>query len=576
MMSSVLSRETRMLQTSKLAVRLLIQDFVLAVFSFLGAVFLRLDFSLSKFITRRNLLDAILAGTIVIIFGWLIGSYRRKFQVGSLEEVLALTSQAFIASVSLLFIRIFYSIGTYPRSVPIISAMIFIILSLGGRLTTRLLKRKRFELASNVNRIIVYGAGSLGNHISNLIALDNKLYLVGFIDDDNKKQNLLINGKKVLGTSEDLEKIFEKFSVKQIIVASSRFDEKKLDKLRLICKKYNVRITSIPSAGKLLLGLGNLNELISLNEENILGRVPVSINKEDISKLLQNKKILVTGAGGSIGSEIVKQCLEYEPAVVYSLDRDESALHTLELETTGTGLMNEENIVLSDIRDLDALRTIFLRYKPEIVFHAAALKHLPILENYPMEAEKTNVIGTSNVLSVAKESGVKIFVNISTDKAADPTSILGKTKLEAEKLTLKMSRQTEGVKYISVRFGNVIGSRGSVLHTFKHQIDNDLSVTITDPEVSRYFMTVKEAVSLVLQSAVIGENGETLILDMGQPVKIADVANFMIKESGKNVPIVFTGLRSGEKLHERLASSTENLVSRSHPKIFHTKVELND
>ena len=576
MISTATNDGNKRTQAFKFATHLLIQDFLLAIISFLGAVFLRLDFSLSKFITHRNLLDGILAGCIIILIGSLVGTYRRKFQIGSLEEVLALTSQAFIASILILIVRILYSFGEYPRSVPIISAMIFVILSLGTRLSFRLLKRKRYELSANVNRILIYGAGSLGKHISNLIALDHKLYLIGFIDDDSKKQNLVINGKKILGTSDDLDKIFNKYSVKQIIVASSRFDEVKLEKLKVACKKHNIRITSIPSAGKLLLGLGDLSELISLNEENILGRSPVAINKEDISKLLRNKRILVTGAGGSIGSEIVKQCLEYQPTAVYSLDRDESALHALELETSGTGLMNDETIVLSDIRDIEALQHVFSHCKPEIVFHAAALKHLPILENYPTEAEKTNVLGTSNVLNVAKEFGVKILVNISTDKAADPTSVLGKTKLEAERLTSQFSKLDEHSKFISVRFGNVIGSRGSVLHTFKYQIDHDLPLTITDPEVSRYFMTVKEAVSLVLQSAVIGENGETLILDMGQPVKIIDVANFMIKESGKNVPLVFTGLREGEKLHETLASSTENLVSKYHPKIFHTKVNHND
>jgi dTDP-glucose 4,6-dehydratase len=457
--------------------------------------------------------------------------------------------------------------------VPIISALIFVLFSLILRTLYRLYLNKRRHRSAGGNNILIFGAGTLGQQIANFVSMNTNMNFIGYIDDDPYKSRLIINGNRVVTNLRNLEEFLQANKVNQILLAIANLDQKKIESISKICGKYKVSLKALDSGAKLLLGVSSLEDLIVLNQNTLLGRDQVSIDRNAIKKLIEGKTILITGAGGSIGSEIAKQCVLYSPKAIYLLDRDESSLHALELEIFGTGLMTGDSIVLADIRDNEAIEKVFHELNPQIVFHAAALKHLPILEKYPEEAFKTNVEGTQNVLNLAHKYSVEIFVNISTDKAADPSSILGKSKLQAEKLTHSFALNSPNSKFISVRFGNVIGSRGSVLHAFKYQIDNDLPLTITDPEVTRFFMTVKEAVSLVLQSAVIGDSGETLILDMGKPVKIEDVANFMIEQSGKKLSIKYSGLRPGEKLHEILSSSTENLSNREHPKIFHTIVD---
>ena len=277
--------------------------------------------------------------------------------------------------------------------------------------------------------------------------------------------------------------------------------------------------------------------------------------------------MLITGAGGSIGSELARQVHNFGPATLVMLDRDESALHSVQLAIYGHGLLDSPDTVLADIRDLDSLRKVFEEHRPEIVFHAAALKHLPMLERFPDEGWKTNVLGTLNLLRLSAEFDVEHFVNISTDKAADATSVLGATKRAAEQLTAWQAEQT-GRPYISVRFGNVLGSRGSMLHTFNAQIAAGGPVTVTHPDVTRYFMTIPEACELVVQAGAVGRPGEVMVLEMGEPVKILDVARRMIALSGaRGVEIVFTGLRTGEKLHESLFSEDEGRAPTEHPMI---------
>ena len=288
--------------------------------------------------------------------------------------------------------------------------------------------------------------------------------------------------------------------------------------------------------------------------------------------LPRGKRVLVTGAGGSIGSELCRQLVRFEPAKLLMLDRDESALHALQLSMTGRALLDTDDVILADIRDPEALREVFQQHRPQVVFHAAALKHLPMLEQYPEEAWKTNVLGTANVLEAARDGGVEVFVNISTDKAANPCSVLGYSKRIAERLTAAVAQETPG-KFVSVRFGNVLGSRGSVLPAFAAQIARGGPLTVTDPDVTRYFMMIPEACELVIQAAAIGHDGEALVLDMGQPVKILDVARQMIEISGRtDIEIVFTGLREGEKLHEELMGEAEGHRGTSHELIDATDV----
>lgn len=303
----------------------------------------------------------------------------------------------------------------------------------------------------------------------------------------------------------------------------------------------------------------------------MLGRTPIETDLEEIAGYLADKVVLITGAGGSIGSEIARQVHSFGPKELVCLDRDESALHAVQLSIYGKGLLDTPDMVLCDIRDSQALERVFAQHRPDVVFHAAALKHLPMLEQYPEEGWKTNVLGTLNVLECAADYGVQHFVNISTDKAADATSVLGKTKRKAEELTSWFARQGHG-SYVSVRFGNVLGSRGSVLFTFHEQIRQGGPVTVVDPEITRYFMTIPEACQLVIQAGAIGDPGDVLVLDMGEPVKILDVARRLIRKSGKQVDIAFTGLRPGEKLHEVLFSTGENEGDTEHPLISRVRV----
>ncbi len=314
-----------------------------------------------------------------------------------------------------------------------------------------------------------------------------------------------------------------------------------------------------------------LNQLHEVKVEDLLGRRPIHIDLGAIADYLSNKVVLITGAGGSIGSELARQVHKFGPKELVLLDRDESGLHAVQLSIYGKGLLDTPDMVLADIRESAVMDEVFATHKPDVVFHAAALKHLPMLEQYPAEGWKTNVWGTLNVLEAARKHGVQHFVNISTDKAADPTSVLGKTKRLAEELTASFASEGAGT-YLSVRFGNVLGSRGSMLYTFTTQIEAGGPVTVTHPEITRFFMTIPEACELVIQAGAIGDPGDVLVLDMGSPIRILDVAKRLIAQSGKEIEIVFTGLRPGEKLHEVLFSERENLSPTSHPLISHAPV----
>ncbi|WP_197536454.1 polysaccharide biosynthesis protein [Microlunatus phosphovorus] len=316
----------------------------------------------------------------------------------------------------------------------------------------------------------------------------------------------------------------------------------------------------------------HLSDIREVDMEDLLGRRQIHTDVAEIADYLNNRVVLITGAGGSIGSELARQVHRFGPKELVMLDRDESALHAVQLSIYGKGLLDTPDVVLADIRDAQVIEEVFALHRPEVVFHAAALKHLPMLEQYPEEGWKTNVQGTLNVLEAARKVGCVHFVNVSTDKAADPSCTLGRTKRTAERLTAWYSANAHGT-YISVRFGNVLGSRGSVLHSFMEQIRRGGPVTVTHPDITRYFMTVPEACQLVIQAGAIGEAGEVLVFDMGEPVRILDVARRLVSQSGKEIEITFTGLRHGEKLHEALFSAGEYGIRRCHPLITHVPVQ---
>jgi FlaA1/EpsC-like NDP-sugar epimerase len=338
---------------------------------------------------------------------------------------------------------------------------------------------------------------------------------------------------------------------------------------RALAADLDLRI--VPHVTELIDGQVGADDVRPLTEADLLGRHQIDTDIHAIAGYITGRRVLVTGAGGSIGSELCRQLHRFGPESLIMVDRDESALHSLQMALEGRALLESERLVVADIRDAERMKDVFLHHRPDVVFHTAALKHLPLLELHPGEAAKTNVRGTLNVLEAAAQSGVGRFVNISTDKAADPTSVLGYTKRIAEQLTSWYAAREEGV-YLSVRFGNVLGSRGSVLGAFERQVETGGPITVTHPDVTRYFMTVTEAVELVVQAGAVGLDGEALVLDMGEPVKILDVARRLVAQADRPIEIVFTGLRPGEKLHEVLLGQAETDERHAHPLISHCRV----
>jgi len=501
---------------------------------------------------------------------------RGRHIVGSFDEISAVTFSAALTVLVATMGTFLFSPTPIPRSVPIIAGALALVLMLAGRFTLRLI-RQRNRTPALAERVIIFGAGDSGEQIvRQMISDPNSGYVpIAILDDNPSKKNLRIHGIRVLGGSDQLESLARRTSSTALVVAITNIRSSELLRLDRICTTLGLALRTIPTTSEIVGGAVKLGDITHVSEEDLLGRRPIVTDEPGIQMLLKDRRILITGAGGSIGSELVRQVFRYEPEFVGILDRDESAMHAVQLTLDGRGLLSGEDLILADIRDEKRLQEVFSTVRPDMVFHAAALKHLSLLERYPDEAHKTNVIGTENVLKAAKSMGVQVFVNISTDKAADPTSILGKSKLVTERLTagaVPERELTPDARYMSVRFGNVLGSRGSVLTAFRYQIEKGGPVTVTDPHVTRYFMTIPEAVHLVLQAAVIGNHGETLILDMGEPVRILDVAEQMIEKSGRRLTIEFTGLRPGEKLDEVLMSSREVGSTDKHPLVFHTKV----
>jgi dTDP-glucose 4,6-dehydratase len=398
---------------------------------------------------------------------------------------------------------------------------------------------------------------------------------VGFIDDDPRKTNMIVDGVPVRGSGDDLEHIVDETRATVLLIAIVFADATLLRELRRRATDLGLVVKVVPSYDEMLAGQAQSTDLRDISLEDLIGRVPMKSEFGDLLEYLQDKRVLVTGAGGSIGSELCKQISMMGPAELLMLDRDESGLQQTQLAITGHGLLTGTGLILADIRDAEDIRKIFSERKPEVVFHAAALKHLTMLENFPGEAWKTNVMGTLNLLEASEATGVSRFVNISTDKAANPSSVLGRSKLLTEQLTAFFAKKTS-LPYLSVRFGNVLGSRGSLIPILTQQIQSGGPVTITHPEMTRYFMTITEACHLVLRAGAFGRAGEVLILDMGQPVRILDVAEQMIEISGKKVKIVFTGIRPGEKLDEELFVTGEVLTRPFHPKVSHAKATPRD
>ncbi len=546
--------------------------------SVIVAAGLRFDFAIPSAKSGELLSFAALAAIVFVIGGTARGLYKGRWSFGSFEELSALVS-AIVAAASVLWLIALLlpkqgAERPVPLSVPLIASTIMLCASAGIRYVWRLYYERRMRPQSEgLQRVVVIGAGEGGQQIITAMVRNpaGRYLPVALIDDDPGKRNLRIRHVPVSGTRDDLAAVAARHGAKIALLAIPTADSALIRTYADLARDSDLHLMVLPSASELYGAEVGTGDIRPVTHADLLGRHEVDTDVDSIAGYVTGKRILVTGAGGSIGSELSRQLYRFAPSSLVLLDRDESALHAVQLSIEGRALLDSRNLVVCDIRDTDRVKQIFQEHRPEVVFHAAALKHLPLLEMHPAEALKTNVWGTQVLVDAAIATGVERFVNISTDKAADPCSVLGYTKRLAERLTAAAAHRSSGI-FLSVRFGNVLGSRGSVLTAFAKQIEDGGPVTVTDRDITRYFMTVEEAVQLVIQAGAVGRDGEALVLDMGDPVKIDDVARRLIAEAGRPIDIVYTGMRPGEKLHEVLFGADEIGSSPIHHRISHVSV----
>lgn len=530
---------------------------------------LRYSFRINEVQWESVLRYLLLSWLLLVVIGIATKFYRGRFLVGSFDEALGLALH-FLAVAVVTVVTAPLLNDELPRSLPVLTPPIALVGAAAGRWFYRAMRDRGGDTdAASGRATLIYGAGDAGRQVLRLVRSDRSLRLrpVGFLDDNPGKRHLRIQGVPVVGSGASLAAAAADVNATAVVLAVPGAPGDFVDRVQRQAADAGLEVFILPTLGELSGGQVNKKDIRPVEIADVLGRHQVETDLSSIAGYLSGKRVLITGAGGSIGSELARQVHRFGPAAMYLLDRDESALHAVQLAIYGHGLLDSPDTVLADIRERDSLRAVFADVRPEIVFHAAALKHLPMLERFPSEGWKTNVLGTLNLLELAAEFGVERFVNISTDKAADATSVLGSTKRLAEQLTAWQARST-GQPYMSVRFGNVLGSRGSMLHTFNTQIAAGGPITVTHPDVTRYFMTIPEACELVVQAGAMGDAGAVMVLEMGEPVRILDVAKRMISLSGATgVDIVFSGLRPGEKLHEVLFSDEEVASPTPHPMI---------
>ncbi len=502
--------------------------------------------------------------------GFTFDLYRGRWVFGSVEEVAAVARAVIIAgSVGLVLDTVAWKERPIPISAMLAGASMALLLMAAVRFGWRIESDRRVRRSiGDGARVVVFGAGSGGRRALRAMMSDaSSGYVpVALLDDDPTLHGVRYRGVEVVGDRNDMALVATKYRARMLVIAVPSATGPLLRELSELAQREGLEVRVLPSVSELLGGEVRVVDIREPTDRDLLGRHHVETNLDEVAAYLRGKQVVVTGAGGSIGSELCRQIAQFQPAALIMLDRDESALHAVQLSIEGRALLESPDLVLLDIRDRHRVRELFRERRPQVVFHAAALKHLPLLERHPVEALKTNVWGTLSVLEASAAVGVERFVNISTDKAANPCSVLGYSKRVAEGLTSGFSQNADG-RYLSVRFGNVLGSRGSVLTSFQRQLELGGPLTVTHPDVTRFFMTVEEAVQLVVQAAAIGEGGTALVLEMGEPVRIAEVAEQLAQTHKPACSIEYTGLRPGEKIHEELFGEGEFATASAHPLI---------
>jgi FlaA1/EpsC-like NDP-sugar epimerase len=529
------------------------------------------------FLTREAFTSAIIISSIVLLishhlFAYSYKLYKRAWEYASVGELLSIIKASTLAILVTAFFQSVFLQDIYSRTL-VITWMMHILLIGSSRFSWRLYRDTYISRRVHKNRALIIGAGAAGTMVARQLkqSRDAVLYPVAFIDDDKRKHPLEVMGIPVLGGIDKIAETVDRYNIENIIIAIPSLNKKALNNIYLECTKTKAQTKIIPMLEDIMLGKVSVSEFRDVQVEDLLGRDAVELDIENVEEYLKNKVVLVTGAGGSIGSEVCRQISRFKPSQVILLGHGENSIHSIELELKDSyGRKIEYITEIADVQDQSKIVEIMSQYSPNVVFHAAAHKHVPLMERNPEEAVKNNVIGTKNVAEAANLCGVQSFVMVSTDKAVNPTSVMGATKRIAEMIIQSMDA-ISNTRFVVVRFGNVLGSRGSVIPLFKEQIKKGGPVTVTHPDMVRYFMTIPEASKLVLQAGALARGGEIFVLDMGDPVKIVDLAKNLIKLSGyteDEIKIKFTGVRSGEKLYEELLNENEVHEQQVFPKIY--------
>lgn len=560
-------------------------DVISTALAFFGALLLRFESmvpdSYFSILARQLPVFVILT----ILFNVLFKFYNRLWRYAGSGELLSGAGAVICSTISWYLYSLLRG-ATLPRSIYIIAGILLCVL-LGlsrlslrayGYFSTRLHFVTRFSKNLNLKKTLIIGANDVGVALAREIerAHDGDKVVLGFIDDDHSKIGKQIYGIKVLGDVASLKDHIIKLKIDKVIVATPRIKGETLGKLMELCKSIGCQLKILPETYKLVDGAVSVNQLHDVEIEDLLGRETVKLNTAKIAAYLKDKVILVTGAGGSIGSEICRQLVRMQPRKLLLLGKGENSIYEISQELSAAYPALQQVPIIADVRDRERIQEIMECFHPQVVFHAAAHKHVPLMEYQAIEAVKNNVLGTKTMAEEAAAHRVETFVMISTDKAVNPTSVMGCTKRVAEMFVQSMNNCGK-TRFVAVRFGNVLGSRGSVIPLFKKQIAKGGPVTVTHPDMKRYFMTIPEASQLVLQAGAMAKGGEVFVLDMGEPVKICDLAKTMISLSNltlnKDIEIKYTGLRPGEKLFEELLSAEDGTNETSHEKIFAAKIK---
>ena len=560
------------MNTIRKLVKFLIDIFLLNV-SLVISIFLKYD---QLQITNKNINTLVYFNLSFCIIYFILKIYNNSWRFSGTSEYMSLVALSSSTTILSYIFRIFLRLDT-KSSLYFETWIIFTFLLIVSRFLMFLTRMKGITKSDiNSENVLIYGAGEAGV----LLVKESRINpnfpyrIVGFLDDNPNKKGGKVYGLKVLGGLEDVEKIIEKNDVSKIIISMPSVEQNKISNiLKELNKLKDVSVKILPNVDN-LIEEGNLStQLRNIKLEDLLGREEIKINTKEVFDFIQDKIVFVTGGGGSIGSELINQIAKYNPKKIINIEINENASYLMELELKRKYPYLDYKTEIASVRDLDKLDMLFNKYKPEILFHAAAHKHVPLMENNPEEAIKNNIFGTKNVAECCLKYKLESVVLISTDKAVNPTNVMGATKRVCEMIFQKYSEKDSNTKFMAVRFGNVLGSNGSVIPIFSKLIEEGKNLTLTHKDIIRYFMTIPEAAQLVIEAATIGKGGEILILDMGEPVKIYDLAKNMIKLSGSNVGIDIVGLRPGEKLFEELLYDVNSSEKTSNNKIFITNME---